>query len=54
MTRKYTNELYEMLDEGLLTHEKVVDACLKWMSEQDVWDMMEANEFTGLMWEEDV
>lgn len=45
MTRKFTNKLYDMLDEGLLTQEQVVEACLRWMSEDDVREMMFANEF---------
>ena len=45
MSRKFTNKLYDMLDEGLLTHEQVVEACLAWMSEDDVREMMFANEF---------
>ena len=52
MARKYTKKLYEMLDEGLLTHEQLVDVCLSWMSEQEVKDMMDENEFTELMREE--
>ncbi len=45
MSRKYTNKLYEMMDEGLISHETVVIACLKYMSEDEVKDMMEYNEF---------
>lgn len=45
MAREFTIKLYDMLDEGLLTHEQVVEACLHWMSEDDVRQMMHANEF---------
>ena len=45
MTRKYTNQLLEMIDDGLLDRDTVIMACLKYMSEDDVQDMMEANEF---------
>lgn len=45
MSREFTRTLYNMLDEGLLTHEQVVEACLSWMSEDDVREMMHANEF---------
>jgi hypothetical protein len=38
MARKYTNMLYEMVD-------NVMTACLKYMSEDDVKDMMEYNGF---------
>lgn len=43
--RKFTNELWEMIENGLLSHETVLTACLKYMSEDDVKDMMECNEF---------
>ena len=45
MARHYTNLLLEMIDEGLLDRDTVITACLKYMSEDDVHDMMEANEF---------
>lgn len=45
MAREYTNKLLEMVDEGLLDKDTVIMACLKYMSESDVQDMMEANEF---------
>jgi hypothetical protein len=44
MTRKYTNKLLEMLEEGLLDKDTVILACVKYMSEDDVKDMMHANE----------
>tara|TARA_R100000808_G_scaffold5051_8_gene15651 strand:+ start:2893 stop:3051 length:159 start_codon:yes stop_codon:yes gene_type:complete len=44
MSRKYTNKLYDMIDEGLISNEYVVICCLKYMSENDVQDMMECNE----------
>jgi hypothetical protein len=43
--RKYTNMLLEMIDDGLIDRDLVITACLKYMSEDDVQDMMEANEF---------
>ncbi len=45
MTREYTNKLLEMVEEGLLDRDTVIMACVKYMSEDDVRDMMEANEF---------
>ena len=45
MTRKYTNMLLEMVEEGLLDKDTVIMACVKYLSESDVQDMMEANEF---------
>lgn len=43
--RQYTNQLIDMLDNGLLDHKTVLTACLNYMSEQEVQDMCEANEF---------
>lgn len=45
MSRKYTNKLLEMIDEGLLDKDNVIMACIKYMSEDEVKDMMEMNEF---------
>jgi hypothetical protein len=43
--REYTNKLLEMIDDGLLDKDTVIMACVKYMSEDDVRDMMHANEF---------
>ena len=45
MSREYTNKLLEMVEEGLLDKDQVIMACVKYMSEDEVRDMMEANEF---------
>lgn len=45
MTREITNKLLEMVDEGLINKNDLIVACLKWMSEDDVREMAEANEF---------
>lgn len=50
MARKYTNKLWGMMEEGIVSYEHVVSCCLKYMSEDDVKDMMECNE---LILEED-
>ena len=42
--REYTNKLLEMVEEGLLDKDMVIMACMKYMSEDDVRGMMEANE----------
>lgn len=42
--REYTNKLLEMVEEGLLDKDMVIMACMKYMSEDDVKGMMEANE----------
>ena len=50
MTRKFTNQLLEMVEEGLLDKDQVILACVKYMSEDDVRDMMHANE---MIWEDE-
>jgi hypothetical protein len=42
--RKATNKILEMIDECVLDPKDVVLMCLKWMSEDDVAAMAEANE----------
>jgi len=44
MSRTYTNKLLEMLDEGLISQDYVITACVKYMSEDDVKDMMQCND----------
>ncbi len=41
----YTNKLLEMIEEGLLDKDIVIMACVKYMSEVNVHDMMHINEF---------
>ena len=45
MTRFYTNMLLEMIDDGILDRDDVITACVKYMSEDEVKDMMQCNEF---------
>ena len=45
MTREATNWILEAIDEGTLDRDTVINACLKYMSEDDVRDMAHANEF---------
>jgi hypothetical protein len=45
MTREYTNKLLEMIDEGILDKDIVINAFCSYLSEDDVKDMMESNEF---------
>jgi len=42
--RKYTNRLLNLIDEGAIDKDTVINACLKYMSESDVEDMMRAKE----------
>ena len=44
MVRKYTNKLLEMVEEGLLDKDTVIQAFCCYLSEADVEDMMGANE----------
>ena len=37
--RQYTNRLWELMEDGILTEKEVVRACLNYMSEADVEDM---------------
>lgn len=43
-TRKVTNQLLEMIEEGILDPQTVAEACLSYMSEADVADMARSNE----------
>jgi hypothetical protein len=53
MARFYTNMLLEMVDDNILDRDHVIMACLKYMSEDDVRDMMECNEFIDVEDEDD-
>ena len=43
-TRKVTNQLLELVDDGILDPREVILACLSYMSEDDVADMAHNNE----------
>lgn len=45
MPREATNRLLEMIEEGVLDRDAVILACVNYMSEADVKDMCESNEF---------
>ena len=42
--RKYTTMLLAMVEEGILDKDNVILACVKYMSESDVEDMMRVND----------
>ena len=42
--RQYTDKLLEMVENGLLDKDQVILACVKFMSEDDVAEMMRINE----------
>lgn len=46
-TRKVTNQILELIEEGVLDPQAVVEACLLYMSEADVADMAHCNEFVS-------
>jgi hypothetical protein len=46
--RKYTNQLLEGVEDGLYDKDNIIMACVKYMSEDEVKDMMEINEFLYL------
>jgi hypothetical protein len=48
--RHYTNLLLERIEDGVYDKDQVVMACVKYMSEADVQDMMWHNE---MLFEED-
>lgn len=43
--RDATNRIYDAMDEGILDPRAVAEACLKYMSEDEVADMAHSNEF---------
>ena len=43
--RQYTETLLEMIEEGMIDRDDVIMACVKYMSEDEVKDMCEVNEF---------
>lgn len=42
--RTQTNKLIDMMDEGLISYQAVAEMALAYMSEDDVADMMRAND----------
>ena len=53
MSRKETNKLIDMIEEGLLDPKDVVIMCVKYMSEDDVAEMMDINELSDRFFEDD-
>jgi hypothetical protein len=45
MSRKATNKILEMLEEGILNKDDVILSCLNYMSEDDVADMAHCSGF---------
>jgi hypothetical protein len=53
MTRQATTQLIEMVEQGLLSWEDIAMAALNYMSESDVKDMAECNDFIEVEDDED-
>lgn len=45
MPREATNKILEMVSDGVLDRDVVINACLKYMSEDEVKDMAHHNQF---------
>lgn len=53
MVREYTNKLLEALNEGMISHETVAEASLQYMSEDEVKDMVRANDWLFVVDDDD-
>jgi hypothetical protein len=53
MSREATKRLLDLLDQGVVTHEAVVEMCLNAMSEADVRDMVDANQLSKRFFEDE-
>ncbi len=45
MCRKYTNKMIEMVDDGMVDKDNLIINLLGWLSESEVKEFMEANEY---------
>jgi hypothetical protein len=45
MSRKYTTKLIEMVDEGLINKDILIQAFCNYMSEDQIQDLMESENF---------
>ena len=48
-----SDKLINMCEEGLIGYENVVSMCMSYMSEDDIADIMDANEISDRHWTED-
>jgi len=51
--RQNTDKLLDMIEEGMIDKDVVILACLKYMSEDDVTDMMHVNDIEASFEEDD-
>jgi hypothetical protein len=49
MSRKYTNKLLELMEEGLMNPKDVAETAIGFMSEDDVEALCRANDWVGIM-----
>jgi hypothetical protein len=49
--REATNQILDMVEQGILCKDIVLKACLNYMTEDEVKDMAEANEFLPTDWD---
>lgn len=47
--REYTCRLLEAMDAGLISAETIAEMALQYLSEDDVFDMCEANDLTEML-----
>ena len=50
---KARERLYDLLDQGMISAQQVVDMCMGFMSESEVEDMLDANELSERFEDED-
>ena len=51
---KASDKLIDMLENELVSYENVVNMCMCYMSEDDIADMMDANELTERFFEDNI
>jgi hypothetical protein len=49
-----SDKLLEMIEDGLIGYENVVSMCMSYMSEDDIAEMMDANELSERFLEENI
>lgn len=49
ISRQVTNRLISLMDEGVLSEGQMALMCLQWMSEDDVREMVNANDLSDLV-----
>ena len=53
MSREATKRLYDLMEQGLITADEVVDMCTDAMSEDDVAKMLDNNELSERFFEDE-